>query len=207
MNRRNPQTKRGVAMALLFTLVLGLVLPVVASAQTAGATLVGHVEDKDGAPLPGVTVTVTDPATGFTRTTVSDAEGNFRIPSIPVGTYNVQSELSGFATVNVEDVRLSVSTEREVSITMSPSTVEEAITVTAEAPLVETTPAIGAVVSEEQLENLPLNGRQFANLAALAPGTVLTYNSDPTKPGQLTVALNGGIGRNVNYIVDGGDNT
>ncbi|HKV08098.1 MAG TPA: TonB-dependent receptor [Thermoanaerobaculia bacterium] len=207
MNRRNPQTKRAAAMALLFTLVLGLVLPVVASAQTAGATLVGHVEDKDGAPLPGATVTVTDPATGFTRTTVSNAEGNFRIPSIPVGTYNVQSELSGFATVNVEDVRLSVSTEREVSITMSPSTVEEAITVTAEAPLVETTPAIGAVVSQEQLENLPLNGRQFANLAALAPGTVLTYNSDPTKPGQLTVALNGGIGRNVNFIVDGGDNT
>ncbi len=63
------------------------------------------------------------------------------------------------------------------------------------------------MVSEEQLENLPLNGRQFANLAILAPGTSLAYNSDPTKPGQLTVALNGGIGRNVNYIIDGGDNT
>jgi outer membrane receptor protein involved in Fe transport len=207
MNRRNPQTQRGVAIALLLTLVLGLVLPAVASAQAGGATLIGRVEDKDGGPLPGATVTVADPETGFTRTTVSGADGNFRIPSIPVGTYNVQAELSGFATVTVEDVRMNVSTEREITISLSTSTVEEAITVTAEAPLVETTPAIGAVVTEEQLQNLPLNGRQFANLAALAPGTVLTYNSDPTKPGQLTVALNGGIGRNVNFIVDGGDNT
>ena len=63
------------------------------------------------------------------------------------------------------------------------------------------------MVDQKQLENLPLNGRQFANLAVLAPGTTLAYNSDPTKPGQLTVALNGGIGRNVNYLVDGGDNT
>src|SRR6185295_15833865 len=70
-----------------------------------------------------------------------------------------------------------------------------------------TTPAIGTVVSEQQLENLPLNGRQFANLAILAPGTALSYNSDPTKPGQLTVALSGGSGRNVNFLVDGGDNT
>ena len=71
----------------------------------------------------------------------------------------------------------------------------------------QTTPSIGAVVDQKQLENLPLNGRQFANLAVLAPGTSLSYNSDPTKPGQLTVALNGGIGRNVNFLVDGGDNT
>src|SRR4030095_709053 len=95
----------------------------------------------------------------------------------------------------------------EINIDMSPSTVEETITVTAEAPLVQTAPAIGTVVSEEQLENLPLNGRQFANLAILAPGTSLAYNSDPTKPGQLTIALNGGIGRNVNFLIDGGDNT
>src|SRR4030095_4172393 len=95
----------------------------------------------------------------------------------------------------------------EINIDMSPSTVEETITVTAEAPLVQTAPAIGTAVSEEQLENLPLNGRHVANLAILAPGTSLAYNSDPTKPGQLTVALNGGIGRHVNLLLDRGDNT
>src|SRR2546430_1040446 len=57
------------------------------------------------------------------------------------------------------------------------------------------------------MENLPLNGRQFANLGSLAPGTPLSVNSDPTKPGQMTIALNGGSGRNVNFVIDGGDNT
>src|SRR2546430_14131737 len=57
------------------------------------------------------------------------------------------------------------------------------------------------------MENLPLNGRQFANLGSLAPGTTLSVNADPTKPGQMTIALNGGSGRNVNFVIDGGDNT
>src|ERR1700674_2775747 len=81
------------------------------------------------------------------------------------------------------------------------------ITVVDEAPLIANTPSVGAVVSQQELDNLPLNGRQFANLAVLAPGTSLGHNTDPTKPGQLVVALNGGIGRNVNYTIDGGDNT
>ena len=84
---------------------------------------------------------------------------------------------------------------------------KEQITVTAASPLIETTPAIGTVVSQREIANLPLNGRQFANLGSLAPGTTLSVNSDPTKPGQLTIALNGGSGRNVNFLVDGGDNT
>jgi outer membrane receptor protein involved in Fe transport len=207
MNCRNTTAKRFLTLAVLLALTGTLVMPPAASAQTAGATLVGRVQDSSGAPLPGATVTATETSTGVSRTTVTDAEGNFRLPSLPVGTYTLQIELSGFAPVNVEEVRLNVATEREVNVTLSTSSIEEAITVTAEAPLVQTTPAIGTIVSQEELENLPLNGRQFANLAALAPGTTLTYNSDPTKPGQLTVALNGGIGRNINFIVDGGDNT
>src|SRR5262249_25029577 len=85
--------------------------------------------------------------------------------------------------------------------------VAEMVTVSSEAPLVRTDPAIGAVISQQELQTLPLNGRQFANVAVLAPGTQLAYNTDPTKPGQLTVQVSGGRGRNVNYIMDGGDNT
>src|SRR4029079_6466657 len=103
-------------------------------------------------------------------------------------------------------VRLNVASQRELTVDMSPSTVEESITVVDEAPLVQTPPTIGPWGTETQLETLPLNGRQFANLAILAPGTALAYNSDPTKPGQLTVPLNGVIGGNVNFLVDGGDN-
>ncbi len=202
------QGKKGAifALAVVLALVAALALVPAVQAQTSGATLIGKVQDKSGKPLPGATITVTQADTGFTRTVVSESDGTFRLPSVPVGTYTVVVELNGFATVTVQEVRLNVATQRELTVDMSPATLEESITVVDEAPLVQTTPTIGAVVSEKQLENLPLNGRQFANLAILAPGTSLAYNSDPTKPGQLTVALNGGIGRNVNYLVDGGDN-
>ena len=207
MNRRRMWAASPLAMAALIALALGRALLPAAQAQTSGGSLIGRVLDKDGAALPGATVTATQKDTGFNRSTVTETDGNYRLPSLPVGAYNITVELNGFATVTIEDVRLSVASQREINVDMSPSTVEESITVVDEAPLVQTTPAIGTIVSEQQLENLPLNGRQFANLAVLAPGTGLNYNSDPTKPGQLTVALNGGIGRNVNFLIDGGDNT
>ncbi len=207
MNGRTTSAIRQLAVAALLALAWGLSLLPAVQAQTSGGTLIGRIQDKSGAPLPGVSVTATQKETGLTRTTATETDGTFRLPSLPVGTYVVVAELNGFATVTTENVQINVATQRELTIDMSPSTLQEAITVTAEAPLVQTTPAVGAVIDQKQLENLPLNGRQFANLAVLAPGTSLSYNSDPTKPGQLTVALNGGIGRNVNYLVDGGDNT
>lgn len=203
MNSMRNRALCGLVLALALTLAFA---PSV-SAQTAGSNLAGRVQDKDGGPLPGVTVTATNTETGIDRSDTSGPDGTFLLPSVPVGTYTVRAELDGFATVTVESVKLNVAAQRNLEITMSSSSVQEAITVVDEAPLVQQTPSLGTVVSEQQLENLPLNGRQFANLAILAPGTALAYNSDPTKPGQLTVALNGGIGRNVNYMVDGGDNT
>lgn len=206
MNRRTTSAIRNLAVVALLALAWGLSLMPAARAQTAGANIIGRVQDKSGAALPGATVTVSQKETGLTRTTVTESDGSYRIPSVPVGTYTVEVELNGFATVTVENVRVNVATQREINVDLSPSTVAETINVVAEAPLVQTSPSVGAVVDQTQLENLPLNGRQFANLAILAPGTSLNYNTDPTKPGQLTVALNGGIGRNVNYMVDGGDN-
>ncbi len=206
MNRRTTSAMR-FAVAALLVLAWGLALLPAAQAQTAGGNLIGRVQDKSGGNLPGATVTATQKETGLIRSTVTESDGTFRLPSLPVGTYTVTVELNGFATATAENVTVNVATQREINVDMSPSTVSETINVVAEAPLVQTTPAVGAVIDQKQIENLPLNGRQFANLAVLAPGTSLNYNSDPTKPGQLTVALNGGIGRNVNFLVDGGDNT
>ncbi|HXT22741.1 MAG TPA: TonB-dependent receptor [Thermoanaerobaculia bacterium] len=188
-----------------FALCLAL-LPA-AQAQTSSATLTGRAVDADGSALPGVTVTATETNTGFSRNTVTGSDGSFRLAALPVGDYTVTAELQGFATVQVENVHLNVASTRSIEISMRAASIEESITVTTEAPLIDTTPAIGTVVSQQELETLPLNGRQFANVAVLAPGTQLAYNADPTKPGQLTIALNGGIGRNVNFLVDGGDNT
>lgn len=203
MNSMRLWAVRGAVLALL----LALAFAPAANAQTSGASLLGRIQDKDGGPLPGVTVTATNTETGLDRSVTSGADGTFLLPTLPVGTYTVRAELEGFAPVTVENVKLSVATQRSIEVTMGTSNIEESITVVDEAPLVQTGASIGTVVSEQQLENLPLNGRQFANLAILAPGTGLSYNSDPTKPGQLAVALNGGIGRNVNYTIDGGDNT
>lgn len=176
-------------------------------AQAGGASLRGRVTDASGGALPGVTVTATNPATGFNRTVVTGTDGGFWFPSLPVASYTVTAELTGFANTTFNNVTLNVASERNLDITLKTTAVSEQITVTADAPLIESSPSVGTVVSQRELENLPLNGRQFANLASLAPGTTLSTNTDPTKPGQLVVALNGGTGRNVNYVIDGGDNT
>jgi hypothetical protein len=177
------------------------------AAQSAGGTVAGKVVDKSGGALPGVTISATQKSTGYERNTVTGSDGDFRLLSLPPGVYTIKADLSGFGSVNVDDVTVDVATTRNLEITLTQSSVQESITVVDEAPLIQNTPAIGTVVSQQELSNLPLNGRQFANLGVLAPGTTLGYNSDPTKPGQLVVMLNGGVGRNVNYTVDGGDNT
>ena len=191
----------------LLLIFLMLLLPAALLAQTGSAALGGRVTDESGAALPGVTVTAADNATGFNRSVVTGADGSYRFASLPVGTYTVTADLSGFASVTTRNVELNVAQERELNVTLKAAAVKEQITVTASAPLIETTPAVSTVISQTQMQNLPLNGRQFANLGSLAPGTTLSVNSDPTKPGQLTIALNGGSGRNVNFVVDGGDNT
>jgi len=178
-----------------------------AVAQTSSGSLTGRVVDATGGTLPGVTVTATNVSTGFSRSVVSGADGRYTFPSLPIGNYNVTADLSGFATVTTRSVEVNVATERTVNITLKQTAVKEQITVTAEAPLVSTSPSIGTVISQREIENLPLNGRQFANLGTLAPGTNLMVNSDPTKPDQLVIAVNGGSGRNMNYLIDGGDNT
>ena len=196
---------RGATWGALALAVL-LAAPAV-EAQTTGATLEGRVLSDDGGPLAGATLTLTNPETGLTRTETSAADGTFRFPAVPVGAWDLEVALSGYQTFTQKALELNVATTRTLEVRMLVFGGEERVSVTASPSLIQTGPAVGTVVTDTELETLPLNGRQFANLAALAPGTQLAYNADPTKPDQLTIALNGGIGRNVNYVVDGGDNT
>jgi len=178
-----------------------------AFAQQTTGVITGRVVDQQGAAVPGVTVTAKSPSTGFTRTETSDAEGVYRLAALPVGIYEVTAELQGFATVSKKDIEVNVGQTQSVDFPMKVAALAETVNVTGATPLIQTTSSsVGAVVDVKRIESLPLNGRQFANLAATVPGVGLGYHSDPTKSTQYAPQINGGAGRNVNYQIDGGDN-
>ena len=178
-----------------------------AFAQQTSGNITGRVLDDQGAAVPGTTVTATSTATGFVRTDVTDAEGLFRLNALPVGTYDLVAELQGFTRVEQKGVIVNVAQTTDLNISLRVAQIAETITVTGESPLVSTTTsAVGGNVEVAQLESLPLNGRQFANLAVQIPGVGLGFHSDPTKSTQFSPQVNGGNGRNMNYQIDGGDN-
>jgi Carboxypeptidase regulatory-like domain/TonB dependent receptor-like, beta-barrel len=178
-----------------------------AFAQQTTGNVTGRVVDQQGAAIPGASITAKNPATGFTRTEVSDAEGIYRLSALPVGIYEVLAELTGFASVSKQDVEVNVGQTVAIDFGLKVATIAETVTVTGATPLIETTSSsVGGVVSTRRIETIPLNGRQFANLAATIPGVGLGFHTDPTKSTQYSPQINGGNGRNLNYQIDGGDN-
>jgi outer membrane receptor protein involved in Fe transport len=178
-----------------------------AFAQQTTGNITGRVLDDQGAAIPGVTVTATSTTTGFVRTDVSDAEGLYRLNALPVGVYDLVADLQGFTRVEQKGLVVNVAQTTDVNVSLKIATVAETVTVTGESPLISTTASsVGGVVDVGRIESLPLNGRQFANLAITIPGVGLGFHSDPTKSTQFSPQINGGNGRNVNYQIDGGDN-
>jgi hypothetical protein len=146
-----------------------LLLPALAHAQEA--TLTGTVTDATSAVLPGVTVTAVLEATGNRFVAVTDELGRYRIP-VRVGGYVITTELQGFTTVTRPGVQLLVGQTVTVNMQMSPSTVQETVTVTAEAPLLNVaTSSLGGNVDPQQVQELPVDGRNWMALALLAPGS------------------------------------
>ena len=149
------------------TMLVVLIVPGFAFAQEA--TLAGSVTDSTGGVLPGVTITAVHEASGNTFTTVTDERGEFRLP-VRVGNYRIAAELSGFTTVN-RSLQILIGQTLPVDMQMSPSAVQETVTVTGEAPLVDTTGStIGANIDPRQMQELPINGRNWMDLTLLAPG-------------------------------------
>ena len=144
-----------------------LALPVVGRAQEAAVG--GTVLDSTGGVLPGVTVTAVHEATGNVFTTVTDERGAFRLP-VRVGIHRISAELPGFATVT-RSIDLLVGQQAVVTLQMAPSTVQETVTVTGEAPLIDVTGStLGGNIDPRQMQELPVNGRNWQDLAILAPG-------------------------------------
>lgn len=196
-----------IVRSIVGTVVLAVVVCVSVSAQQTTGTITGRVVDAQGAAIPGATISATSPTTGFNRTVVSDAGGTYRLSALPIGQYDMTVTLSGFSTVDRKGVTVSVGQTVSFEFALKVASMTETVTVTAAAPLIETTASsVGGIIDIGRIEALPLNGRQFANLAAAIPGVGLGFHSDPTKSTQFSPQINGGNGRNVNYQIDGGDN-
>ena len=162
----------------LFLLAALLALPCAAYAQEAA--LAGTITDSTGGVLPGVTVTAVHEATGNRFEAVTDARGAYRIPA-RVGGYQISAELSGFSTVTRPGLQLLVGQTIVVNLQMVPSTVQETVTVTAEAPLLNvSTSSLGGNIDPQQVQELPVPGRNWMSLAMLAPGSRMTNPDDQT---------------------------
>ncbi len=143
-----------------------------APAQVA-ASLSGRVEDATGSPVQGVKVTVRNAETGATRTALTDDQGNYRVLALALGLHEVKAEKTGFRASVRMGVNLAVGQEAVVNMRLDVGQITQEVTVSADAPLVNTTTAqISGLVTEQQVKDLPLNGRSFDNLITLNPGTV-----------------------------------
>jgi hypothetical protein len=150
-------------------LLVSLVLSIPGAGYAQEATFTGAVTDSTGGVLPGVTITAVHEASGNIFTAVTGDRGEFRLP-VRVGGYAIRAELSGFTTVN-RSLQILIGQIVEVNMQMAPSAVQETVTVTGEAPLVDTTTStIGANIDPRQMQELPLNGRNWMDLTLLAPG-------------------------------------
>lgn len=151
------------------------------------ASMGGVVRDTSGAVVPDATVTVRNVESGLVRTAVTDPNGNFTVPALPVGQYEVSVEKSGFKQAIRQGINLVVGQQAVVNLTLEVGQVVQQVTVTGEAPLVNTTlsPTAG-LVGEKEVKDLPLNGRSFDQLLTLNVGTAnTTSNRSPTQPGNL----------------------
>jgi hypothetical protein len=194
-----------IILAMIALCAVGAASPAFAQ-QTAG-NISGRVLDTQGAAVPGVTVTARSPETGFVRADVSDSEGVYRLNSLPVGPYDLSAELSGFQTYARKGITVNVAQTTDLNVELKLAGVTESVNVTAESPMLRTSDSsVGGVIDVTKIESLPLNGRQFANLAMAIPGVGIAFHSDPTKSTQYSPQIAGGNGRNVNYQIDGGDN-
>jgi len=148
-----------------------LLLAAPAAAQRTTASVRGTVTDQSRAIVPGVTVTIANAATGLVRTTVTNSAGLYSFPEVPVGTYRVDAELSGFKRASQTDIVLNVADDRAIDFVLQPGAVTEDVTVQATSPLVRTVGGdISGVITGTQVRELPLNGRNFLQLATLMPG-------------------------------------
>ncbi|HYL75566.1 MAG TPA: TonB-dependent receptor [Bryobacteraceae bacterium] len=194
--------------ALACALAVCLLFTGAAFAQST-ATIQGTVVDATGASVPNATVTVRNQNTGEERATSTDAAGNYLVPSLPVGTYRVEIKAPGMQTVVASNLPLEVGSTVRQDFNLKVAATSETIEIKGTAPVINEDPvSVGTVIDQRTVQEIPLNGRHFVDLALLIPGTVTPpSNGFLTAPlrGQGSFAFNSAGGRedSVNYMING----
>jgi hypothetical protein len=199
------ETRRLRKGLLLIVALMGLVIVSPAFGQGAGASIDGVAKDEQGGVLPGVNVTLRNQDSGVTRTSTTAADGRYRFLALAPGRYHLAAELSGFASKEVKDIQITIGLSLTQDFTMGIQAVQESLTVTGEAPAVDTTKSeVAGVVTQQQIQSLPVNSRQFLNLALLMPGT----SQDAARSFYNNVTIGAGTSFYSNgFLVDGVNNT
>ena len=177
----------------------------------------GTVSDATGSAVAGAKVVVTAPAMGVTRDSTTDESGHYLVHLLPVASFTVHVEFTGFQPAEQKDVRLQVDEHREVDFRLVPASLKESVEVTATAVAVETTnPTLGQVITSQQVAELPLNGRDFVQLATLTPGTTTETNpnsfftggasSEVAARGSFSLSVGGSRANSTDWLYDGNDN-
>jgi Carboxypeptidase regulatory-like domain/TonB-dependent Receptor Plug Domain len=189
----------------LFVVACWFSLEPLTFAQENTAELRGRVVDTQDAGIPGVTILITNEATGIYRQSVSTADGSYFITAVPPGTYTLNAELSGFAKYSRKGVRLDLGRTTTLEVELRPGAVTETITVTAETPLVDlTSKEIGGNVTNREMAMLPSVNGNFIGAVALLPGVISNISTESF--GSDAISTNGLDSRNNNFMLDGANN-
>jgi hypothetical protein len=183
----------------------------------ANGSFSGTVSDKSGSVISGAAVEIISQGTGMTREVKTDDSGHYLAPLLPVGFYTIQVKSQGFQPTAQKDIRLQVDEAREINFTVAPASVSSTVEVTATEVAVETTnPTLGQVITSEQVADLPLNGRDFVQLATLTPGVTQETNpnsffnggpsSEVSARGTFSLSVGGSRAQSTDWLLDGNDN-
>jgi len=174
---------------------------------TASSSIQGTVTDKSGAAIVGAEITVTSTATGVSRSMKTGADGSYRFDPLAVGVYSLSVSMTGFDKARAERVQTLVGSTTAQNFTLSVGSATETVEVSAEAPLLDALKTdVSQNITPKEVQDLPLIGRDVANLAYLTPGVKAADSYDPTKNRYAILSVNGDGGRNVNVTVNGVDN-
>ena len=220
MNTRIAETRKvvgllmnGISVPGLQSIVSTLILLVAfvassatLSAQTFRGTILGTVTDPNGAVIPGARVMAKNVGTGIQRGTFTDAEGNYTISELPIGSYEVTVDQSGFQSSRVTNVVVAVSAEKRVDVALSVAGADSVVTVAVDAQVETTTNTLGGTIPTKAIAELPVNGRDFTKFLVMVPGSTGDPSGATDSPGSFGLfSSNGNRGRSNNFLLDGTD--